>query len=210
MVLIKLFKPIIESQFSKKNIGLGFVFFLLPFILIIGVWALFGFWVDFAGIGISILRELLYWVLASVLIYILLMAFKGKAVQGKFSSIMSAFPIIYLVNFIAAISAIVVIFVTIPGFFEKIASLQGLNPSFEELISVISSLALPSQEIMLLIWLVLGLIGLCAFLITFSVFYKIGNLVKKTTVFSNLIFVIVFIGLNFLLNELLSLLFGLF
>jgi len=209
MVLIKIFKPVIESQFNKKNFGIGFGFFLLPFVLIIGAWSLFGFGVDFAGTGIAVVRELIFWVLASLLIYLLLMAFKGKEVQGKFSSIMAAFPVIYFVNFIAALSAILLVFISIPGFFEKIASLQGLNPSFEELVSVISSMALPSQEIMLLIWLVLGLIGVFAFLINFSVFYRIGNLVKKTSVFSNLIFVIVFIGLSYLLNVLLSFIFGL-
>tara|TARA_Y100000310_G_scaffold345709_1_gene468631 strand:- start:35911 stop:36543 length:633 start_codon:yes stop_codon:yes gene_type:complete len=210
MVLLRIFKPIIESQFNNKSTGLGFIFFLLPFILIIAVWALFGFVVDFGGVGIAIVRELLYWIFATVLIYLLLMAFKGKEVKGKFSSIMAAFPVIYLVNFLAALSAVIVVFITIPGFFEKIASLQGLNPSFEELVSVISSLALPSQEIMLVIWLVLGLIGVFTFLINFSVFYRIGNLVKKTSIFSNLIFVIVFMGISYLLNVLLSMLFGLF
>jgi len=200
---------IVKSQFENKRIGRGILFFALPFILILLIWLIFGFSIDFVGLVLGIVRDAVYWVLASVLMYIVMIAFKGGAVGKKFSSILASFSTIYLVTFIAGLLMFLLIFVAIPGFFQKVTSLQGVDITFDQLVSVISSLALPSQEIMLVMWFILGLIALGAVLMNFYVFYQIGNLVKKTTIFSNLVFVVVFIGLSFLLSELIGFVFNL-
>jgi len=205
---MQLFRSLIDSQFNNSKVGLGIVFFLLPFIFIFAVWMVFGIAVNYAGFFISIVRELVYWGLATLLLFILLMAFKGKEVKGKFSSIMAAFSITYLINFLAAILTMIVIFISIPGFFSKISSLQGRTLTFEQLVSVVSSLALPSVEIQIMIFVVLLVIGLVALLSGLHVFYRIGNLVKKTSGFSNLLFLVVFLGLAFLLNSALNYLFS--
>lgn len=198
---MQLFRGVIDSQFKNSKVGLGVVFFLLPFILIFALWMMFGIAVNYASFAISIVRELAYWVLASLLIFVLLMAFKGKDVKGKFSAILSAFSVTYLINFLAAILTMIVIFISIPGFFSKISSLQGRDLTFDQLVSVMSSLALPSIEIQILVFAVLLVIGLVAILSSLHVFYRIGNLVKQTTGFSNLLYLVVFLGLAFLLNS---------
>ena len=144
---MQIFRGLIDSQFNRSKLGLGIVFFLLPFILIFALWIMFGITVNYAGFAISIVSELVYWVLASLLLFVLLMAFKGKEVKGRFSSIMAAFSVTYLITFLAAVLTMIVIFISIPGFFSKISSLQGRDLTFDQLVSVMSSLALPSPLI---------------------------------------------------------------
>lgn len=205
---MQIFRGLIDSQFDKSKVGLGFVFFLLPFILIFALWMMFGIAVNYASFAISMIRELVYWVLASLLLFVLLMAFKGKEVKGRFSSIMAAFSVTYLITFLAAVLTMIVIFISIPGFFSKISSLQGRDLTFDQLVSVMSSLALPSVEIQILVFVALLVIGLVAILSGLHVFYRIGNLVKQTTGFSNLLFLVVFLGLAFLLNSTLNYIFS--
>jgi len=210
MVLFKIMKPIIDSQFEKASLGLGFVFFLLPFVLLAGLSMFIGTGVNALELLLATGKELVFWILASVVLFVLLLAFKGKEVHGKFKSVMAAFSSIYLLSFIASFFSYLFVFIFVPGFFQKILSLKARNPSFDEIVSAMGSMALPSQEITILLFALLLGIGIVAVLLGLYTIYRIGNLVRKTSAFSNSVFVIVFLGLAFLLVSGVSLIFSLF
>ena len=209
MVFLKILSPIIDSQFNESKVGKGILFFLLPFLLLLGFSLFIGINVNFVELLLAIVKEFAYWIFASIVLFVLLIAFKGKEVHGKFSSIMAGFSVTFLVNFVMALLSFLVVFLAIPNFFRKIATLQGKELSFEQILSVINSMAMPSQEIVIILFILLLAIGIIAVISNLFVVYKIGNLVRKTTAFSNWVFVIVYFGLSFLINSLLSFIFGL-
>ena len=210
MVLMGLIKPIVDSQFEKASLGLGFVFFLLPFILLAGISMFIGTGVNAIELLLAITKELVFWILASVVLFILLIAFKGKEANGKFKNVMAAFSSIYLVSFALSFLSYLLVYIFIPGFFQKILSLKAKSPNFDEIVSSIGSMALPSQEILILLFVLLLGIGIVAVLLGLYVIYRTGTLVRKTSAFSNSVFVIVFLGLAFLLVSGVSLIFSLF
>ncbi|MEK6957895.1 MAG: hypothetical protein AABW99_02885 [archaeon] len=196
-----LFKNLLRSQFEHANIGLAIVFFLLPTLFLSGSSLALGFSMNFAGLAVLVARELIYFVLASILMFVLLMGFKGAETKGKFLHIMSAYSVNYLVVFCAALIAVILVALFIPGFFPKIASLQGTNPSIDDLALAINSIDLPSQAIVLLLEILFLAVGIAAIILNFWIFYSIGQIVKATSLFSNLVFTVVFVGLSFLLGQ---------
>jgi len=190
--------------------GLGLVFFLFPFLLLVLLSVFIGLTINFGGLLLAVAKELVYWILATLLLIVLLIVFKGKDASISFPATFSAFSVIYLINAIAGFFVFLLINIFIPGFFQRIASLQGQNITFEQMLSVVSSIALPSQEIQIILFGLLILIGIVAFFAGLHVYYRIGTLSKKTSGFSNLIMLVLFVGIAFVLNNFLSFVFSLF
>ncbi|HLC79706.1 MAG TPA: hypothetical protein VJG83_04785 [archaeon] len=200
----------VKARFDNPNILLALIFLLLPFALLVAVRALFGISIQPLDIAIGALREIIYFILASILMYILLVVFKGRNVRGKFSSIVSAFSTTYLITFIFSALCLLVVHIAVPGFFAKIATLQGQNVTFEQMLSVVSSLALPSESVLLALTIVMVLLGFFALFSGAYVIYKIGKLVDEHNSFSNSVFVVVFAVLSFVLSNLVAFAFSLF
>ncbi|HZX19974.1 MAG TPA: hypothetical protein VFF13_03095 [archaeon] len=203
-------RGIVDSQYNKANMGLGLVFFLFPFLLLVLLSVFIGLTINFGGLLLAVAKELVYWILATLLLIVLLIVFKGKDASISFPATFSAFSVIYLINAIAGFFVFLLINIFIPGFFQRIASLQGQNITFEQMLSVVSSIALPSQEIQIILFGLLILIGIVAFFAGLHVYYRIGTLSKKTSGFSNLIMLVLFVGIAFVLNNFLSFVFSLF
>ena len=193
-------RSIVDSQFKSQNLLLGFAFFLSPAIVFALLLGLFGFSLNFSSIGLGIAKDFAYWVLASIVLFILLLAFKGKETNGHFKGIMSALSVTYLISAITFLLMAMVVHVSIPGFFAKIASLQGKEATFEQLVSVISSMALPDSLVLLVIYGIIAAIGLLALLFSLYVPFRIGNLVKPSTGFSNSVMVVVYLGIAYLVS----------
>lgn len=201
---------LVESQFRKPNLLLALVFVVSPFLYSILFSIVFGFEANYTQLGIAMLRALAFWVLAGLLMYVLLTAFKGRETKGKFRSIISVLSINSLITTVVSALFTVIIFVAIPGFIQKIASLQGKYVAFDQMLAVVKSLALPSTPVLLLMAFIMLVVGVASIAAVVYVLYKTGQMVKRTGPFSNIVFVVVFSVLSFMLDFAISLILSFF
>ena len=202
-------RSIVDYQFKSKSLALGLAFFLSPAIVFAILLVLFGFSLNFSSMLLGIVKDFAYWILASIVLFILLLAFKGKKTNGNFKGIMASLSVTYLISAIAFFLMALIVHFSVPSFFAKIASLQNRNVTFEQLLSVISSMALPDTTILLVIYGFIAAIGLLALLFALYVPFRIGNLVKPSTGFSNSVLVVTYLGIVYLVSLVLELLFAL-
>ena len=203
-------RSLVESQFTGSRLGRAVLFFLLPTIL----WAVFSLAFALAinpqGLALSIGLGLLSWVAISLALFVLVRLFKGKDAKVRFSSVLAAFSVNYLIAAVAGLFVIALIFVSFPGFFQKVSSLQGQDLTQEQMASVVSSLALPGDAMFFIIFAAISLILLGAGIACVAVLYRIGSLAKETSRFSNLVFAVlslgIIIGVDYALRAILGLL----
>ncbi|HZX34083.1 MAG TPA: hypothetical protein VFF09_01765 [archaeon] len=200
MVLMNVLKGLVESQFRKKALGLALLFFALPVLLLLVFYVAFSYPLSGPDIAVFIVAELVYWALASVLLYMLLYAFKGKAVSGNFSGIFSAFSVSYLLQFIASALFIAAILIAIPGYFSAAASAAGQNLSIEDGLNTLSTLTLPSGLGLAASQVFVFLVAITLLFSSLYVFYRIAQSVKGTSAFSNLVFLLIFVVLAYFLR----------
>jgi hypothetical protein len=184
-------KSFVLGQFEKPNYVLAVLFFLLQFLVSAIITFLAGGKVFLETYAFSIGYGFVIWLLAAILMYVLLWFFKGKDVKGRFFQIFSAFSITYPISILTLAIIFGIIYFTFSGFFSAIV--LGEIQSEEEMLVLLNSLATPSLGI-LLVSLVSGVMVLLGFVFWIYVVYQIGNAVKKTGFFSNLVFCLVFLG----------------
>ena len=199
MVLTRI-GPLVDSQFKSAKMGKGFLFFLLPTVLSLIVFLLSGFTIDIIIFGASFVRELVYYLTAGLLLYILLIVFKGKGAKLSFKAVLSAFSVTYLVTFVASLLLTIVIFISVPGFFSAIARLQAQQASFDQAIAAIYALNIPTGILLWVVYFIFFVVILGAVLANLGVIYRIGQLARKTSSFSNVVFVVLFLALSYLLS----------
>jgi hypothetical protein len=185
-------KSFVAGQFEKPNYVLAFLFFLLQFVLSAVITFLIGGKIVLETYAFLIGYGFAIWLLAAILIYVLLWFFKGKEVKGKFFQIFSAFSITYLISIIISIIIFAIIYFTFFQFFNAIASKE--IQSQDEMVGLLNYLVKPSSET-LLVAVACGIVVFLGVILWLYVVYQIGNAVKKTGFFSNLMFCIVFLGL---------------
>ena len=188
-------RGLVEAQFNGSHVGRAVVFFLIPTILWVAFSSVFGFKIDAPALGLSVGLGLLSWLVMSGLLVVLIKLFKGRDANAKFSSILCAFSVNYLIAAVSGLLIIGIIFVAIPGLFQKVSSLQGQEVDFEQMVSVVGSLALPSDIVVLGVFALTGIIALIASLTGVYVIYRIGSLARETSRFSNLVFTAIALGL---------------
>ena len=193
-------RGITKQLFEKKNIGLAGLFFLLPVILSLILQLIVGIPFLPMVILIGILNGLIYWISAAIILFILLRAFKGSSVGGKFANIMASFSVIYLVQAVASIIFFTTLIVAIPSIttLSNTNNLVGL--SGEELLEVVSTIALPEGIGLTLLLITLVVIIVSTLIAILDVIYTIAQSVRKTGIFSNLVFLAVFVVLLFFAN----------
>ncbi len=188
-------RRLVESQYKGGRIGIGLVFFLLPTLLWLGFQFAFGFAINVQGTALSLGLGLLTWIVVCAVLLVLLKVFKGKEAHARFSSVLAAFSVNYLAAAIAGLLVLALTYITIPGFFEKLSSLQGTDLTTEQMVAVVESLALPSDTMLLVVFALMGLISLLAAFAGVYVIYRIGQLGRETSRFSNLVFTVVALGI---------------
>ena len=124
-LVIAMIKEAVKSQVEKSNVPLAILFFLSPTLLWIAFLALFGFRINGQGLAVSTALGAVSWVISSAVIYLVLVIVKGKAAKGKFVGVLSAFSCVYIVSAIAGLLVFGLLFLSMPGLFEKISSLQN-------------------------------------------------------------------------------------
>lgn len=196
-------RPLVDKLYFGKNYPVAFLLFLLPLIASVGYSLVAGFDINPLLSLIVLIRELIYWVLVSALLYILLLAIKGKEVQGNFGAIFSAYSSVFLLNFLFFLIGLLVAFVFLPDFFSILSQIQSGTLSIESFYP-----SLP-QGIMFFIFVgIFFLLALISFLSLIYIIFRIGNNVKETKGFSNSLFLVLFIGLNFILVNALNIFFS--
>jgi len=196
-------RGLVSSQFENRNIGLGFLFVLLPIALLSMLPVIFGLSLDLPAVIFFAVRDIVYWILASVLMYLLLLAFKGQSASGRLPSVMSAYAVNSLIIFIAGLLMFLAFLIAVPSLFTTIASLEGIiTPA--ELAVAISGIPIPSDAVLWTLLMFLLVLGIVTIFCGLYVIFKIGNLVRDSGRFSNWVFVVVFLGLSILLNYVLN------
>ncbi|VVB99634.1 Uncharacterised protein [uncultured archaeon] len=190
-----MFRSLIDSQFRKPSIPLAFLFFLLPTVLSLAFFSFVGLSIDFAKVLLSTGLGLVAWLLSSAVIYLMLLLFKGSDSKASFAGAMSAFSVNFLI--IAVVGALVIasVFAAIPGFFEKVASLQGQGASLDEVAAALQPILDSSSQAMLPLSMFLAVVLFAGIFAGIYVIYRIGRLAKETSSFSNAMFAVVSIGL---------------
>src|SRR3989344_4008533 len=182
---------LVESQFEKPNLGATLVFFALPFALQLFFSFMFGSSVDFASFLLHALAPaLISWIVSSIILYVLLLGFKGRAANGKLGSVFSALSVYNLVYFAGLLALSVVMFFGVPQLFAQ----KGL--SAVEQFSAVYAIASNPQLIHWIVLIAGFLIGLC---IAFSYLYiaaKIAKLTKETGRFSDSLLAVMFAVLS--------------
>ena len=202
---------LVEKMFKKKQTGLAVLFFILPFVFfLLSVLFLGAF--NLVPFVLSVVVEFAYWILASALMFVLFIAFKGKEAHGKFVNIFSAISVTYLVQTVASVLFLVIVIIGIPGFLPVIMDsphYQTIDEARQYLSDNQGALLVPDGVGFLVILFAAGTVAFALLLANLQVFYSIAQSVRKTGFFSNLVFILVFVVLSFFLRILLDFSFSL-
>ncbi|MCR4369418.1 MAG: hypothetical protein NUV67_05940 [archaeon] len=204
-MVLKTLRGIVDSQFKGKKLGVAAIFFFLPSVLFILAQLLLGLQLNLGFLGTELLKQLVYLIAISIVLYILLLAFKGKAVSGKFTSIICAYSVTYLITTVFVALIMLVIALMVPGYFSAIS---GLDTSDSLAIAQsVSALSLPEGLAQIAFFAIIGILGLFAVFASLYVVHRTGRLVKETGRFSNLVFLFVYAGLSVLVSTGIQMLF---
>jgi len=201
-------KNIVAKQYNSKNIGLGIIFFLLPLLITLALKLFLSSFnpLDFV---ITAVKEGLFWIISSLLLFVLFFAFKGKDVSGKFMNIFSAFSVTFLVQFIFSILAGILMLILLPGF-VSVALNKNVPVDTDSVSSALASSGVPTGIGLTITLLVFVFIFLAAVVAMLYIILQISQSVRKTTMFSNLVLLVVFIALSIFLRAILDFVFVLF
>ncbi|PIN84752.1 MAG: hypothetical protein COV47_05790 [Candidatus Diapherotrites archaeon CG11_big_fil_rev_8_21_14_0_20_37_9] len=201
-------KNIVAKQYNSKNIGLGIIFFLLPLLITLALKLFLSSFnpLDFV---ITAVKEGLFWIISSLLLFVLFFAFKGKDVSGKFMNIFSAFSVTFLVQFIFSILAGILMLILLPGF-VSVALNKNVPVDTDSVSSALASSGVPTGIGLTITLLVFVFIFLAAVVAMLYIILQISQSVRKTTMFSNLVLLVVFIALSIFLRAILDFGFTLF
>lgn len=200
-------KALVETQFNGARLGLSVLFFLLPTILWSAFLLAFGFTLNWQGIGLSVALGAVNWAAVSFVL-LLLKAFKGRGSKAGFSQVLSALSVNYLIAAAVGLIVFLLVFISVPGFLEKVSSLQGKDVTQQEMVSVVESLALPSDVVLLVVFALIGLVVLAGWIAGVYVLYRIGQLARETSRFSNWVFTVLGMGLTLAVHYALQLVLG--
>lgn len=204
-------KGLVEKQFGEARLGTAAFFFLLPTILsIIFLGFVVGLPIKFVDYGISVVLGALELLVVALVLYVLLLVFKGSEARGKFNSVLATLPVSHLVFSIAGLLSFGLVFVFVPDFFRLLPTLYGKSITTEQMLQLVSGLSLPPESIISLMFFLLVLIVLASIAAGLYVIYKIGDMVKQTSRFSNLVFLVVSMALVITSDFVLRLIVGLF
>lgn len=184
----------VQKQFEKPNLIIAFVFFLLPFAASFLVALLLNVSIDFLALLVLVGKGFLYWVAITFLLYALLYAFKGKDVRGKILSIMTSYSLVYVFLTIGSLIILGLSLYLFGSIYNELITNNYIYLDQEEITEIIKEKA-PSEMTLLFGLIVIFLSFLFVFIGAFSVVYYIGNAVKKTSFFTNSVFVIIFFAI---------------
>lgn len=163
----------VREAMEKPNLGLAIALILLPGIIgIITILAL-GMPADFMAVGMRILGDVLAWVLAAAVIYLLAFVFRGVAVKGKFTAILTALSLIGIMRTLAAVVAIILLLFLAPQSPSIMGSPAAANLSASELTTKVVETA-PDYGMVGLIVLAMGLLlgTLFPIIMIYYIFYR--------------------------------------
>jgi hypothetical protein len=106
---LNLLKPreSVQSCIDRPDTRIAFLLVLIPTIVSIIGYSIYGFPFQWEDMGLSFVSSVLNWLLLSIVAYIILYFFKGKQfLAGKFSGIASALSLLWLVNLLLVIVGI--------------------------------------------------------------------------------------------------------
>ena len=190
---------LVESQFSRPNLGVAVLFFALPFLLQVFFWFVFGVQANFGAFILrTIIPAVMTWVVSAALLYVLLIGFKGKSAIGSFMPVLSALPVFNLVYFLGLLFMSAVFFFAAPQFFQA----RGISQY--EVTSISYSIASNPQPVHWLLLIAGILMGLMVMASYFYIVAKIGRVVKDTGAFSDTMLAVVFAAMSFTVFTLLT------
>ncbi|MBS3061658.1 MAG: hypothetical protein J4215_03680 [Candidatus Diapherotrites archaeon] len=97
----------VQSGLDKPDVGLGFFLVLLPTLIAFLVMLLLGFPINFLLVVVNLFKGVANWIVLGIVIYILAYLVRGKEVAGRFSGILSAASLIWVLALIVTLIGIV-------------------------------------------------------------------------------------------------------
>lgn len=186
----------VHRQFERPNIPLAMVFFLSPYVAYFIPAVLLGRQLIVENVAITLGKGLLVWVVATILLYVLLFAFKGKEVKGNVVSLGTSFSLNYFIITVATILSVLIFVFTFSGFYTKMYENKDTITNMAQVKDLLNSTA-PSELVILFSTIAIFILLISMFLLSFSLIYGIGNTVKKTSIFSNTVFTVVYFAVLF-------------
>jgi len=164
---------VVKEAMEKPNLGIAAALILLPGIIgIVAVLAL-GMPADFMAVGMKILGDVIAWVLAAAVIYILAFVFRGVSVKGKFTAILTALSLIGVMRILAAVVAIILLLFLAPQTPSILGSPAASGLSASELTTKVVETA-PDYGFAGLIVIAMGLLlgTLFPIIMIYYIFYR--------------------------------------
>ena len=186
----------VHHQFEKPNLLLAFAFFVSPYIIYFVPAVLLGRQLIPQSVGITIGKGIAVGAIATVLLYLLLYAFKGKEVRGKIVSLASSFSLNYMLLTLASVLSILVFIFTFSNFYSQLYEGKDTITTMSQVQSLMLSTQ-PSELVILFASIALFVLVISLFLSSFHLIYSIGNKVRKTSMFSNTAFTIIYFAVLF-------------
>ena len=140
----------------------------------------------------TIIPVFLTWLAAGIILYMLLLGFKGSSARGTFGSVMASLSVFSLVYFVGTLIMSLLFFFAVPQFFQA----RGISQT--EVAAISYAIASNPQFIH---WAVLAaglVIGLAIIASYFYIVAKIGKMAKDTGAFSDCVLAVVSATLSFI------------
>ena len=134
------FKSVVERAYKKPNLILAVIFALLPPLFSLLLFVIYNFPIDYVIQGYALLRAIVVLIASGAILYVLLYILKGKAVQGKFSGVLTALSFMYLIRVILLIVCVAVVFVMAPAFFPTLSEISRMELTAEQFLDYMESI----------------------------------------------------------------------
>ncbi|GEM_PF-4100828 len=136
----------IERSFDHPNLGLAFLFVLLPTIVsIIGI-IVFSLKVNAVSIIISAIVSVVSWIVLGIVLYLIGFVIEGNSLKGRLQGIFAALSLLWIVPAILLIVEMIVFFSMPPGIMQELNALQSRQISTSEDYGKIAELINASAE----------------------------------------------------------------
>ncbi|GEM_PF-3998903 len=114
---LNIFSPgkAVQSAIDRPDARVALLLVLIPTIASAIGSLFFQFPIQWAGIGIGLLKSIANWIILGILVYLAAYLVNGKALRGKFAGVLSAVSLVWIVSLLATLLGIIFFMTAFPA-----------------------------------------------------------------------------------------------
>ncbi|MBN2127340.1 MAG: hypothetical protein JW703_03020 [Candidatus Diapherotrites archaeon] len=193
-------KDLVRKGYEKPELSLSVLFVLMPFLFLILIGFFYGFSFDLVMSLISLIKQLLLWVLGAVLLFVLIYILKGKQAEFNLKGILFNLSLVQLISFAMLFITFISLLIASPNIFSQLAEISQNAGTVAEATAMLSEVSFLSGDSNLLVFGLLIVIGIILTVYSLFILYFTISVTKKDWLAKNIIILIVYLWIYAMLT----------